>query len=86
MSAQNGVVPNPELRWGISREELKRRERMTAKPVRDNEHRCPECNFRVTVTDSQIEVGHARGRKQPMCPNHPKYDKSTEQQAQLTDW
>jgi len=86
MSAQNQPGSSLELQWGISQEEFERRERMRAKPIQPNEFRCPECNLRVTITDSQIEVGHENGRKGPMCPNHPDYTESTEQQAQLTDW
>ncbi len=86
MSAQRQSSSPTELQWGISQEELRRREHMPAKVVRENEYRCPECNLRVTVTKSGTEVGHAYGRKKPECPNHPEVDDDTDQQAQLTDW
>jgi len=86
MSARCHRTKNVEARWGISAEELKRRQHMPAKPVMENEFRCPECNLRVTRTNSNREVGHARGRKQSMCPNHPDFQKSVERQGQLTDW
>lgn len=86
MSAQRQSSSNLELRWGISQEELRRRERMPAKVIQGNEYRCPECNLRVTETSSGVEVGHAYGRKKSMCPNHPESETSTEQQSQLTDW
>lgn len=86
MSTQQKPEQSPELRWGISREELRRRERKRAKPVDKNEHRCPECNSRVTKTPSGTEVGHDRGRKQPMCPNHPDSDAEPEQQSLTSNW
>jgi len=86
MSAQRQMSTPTEHRWGISRQELRRREHMPAKVVRENEYRCPECNLRVTVTKSGTEVGHAYGRKKPECPNHPDSEVDSEKQSTITDW
>jgi len=86
MSVQHQTVGDPKVRWGISREELRRREHMPARVVRENEYRCPECNLRVTVTKSGTEVGHAYGRKKPECPNHPDSEEDPEQQSTISDW
>ena len=60
-----------EQRWGISREELKRRQRMHVDATKDDERICDDCGARVTITDSG-EVGHHRGRKEHrrLCPHY----------------
>lgn len=62
-------------RWGVTPEELRERERMhpDSDPEK-NERRCGYCGNRVTKTKSGAEVGHACGRKKPMCPQHPDND------------
>lgn len=66
-------TPNSELvsRWGVTREQLAKREMSHPPVLADNERRCSSCGLRVTRTTSGREVGHAYGRKKPMCPEHP---------------
>lgn len=59
-----------EQRWGISKEELDRRQRMHPEPQTKRERNCPDCGRRVTKTKSGMEAGHTRGRKAPTCPHY----------------
>lgn len=72
----------PEERWGVSAEELRKRENRPAEPGGENERICPECGCRVTLTSAGREVGHAHGFEAPMCPNHP--DSEDEQETDAT--
>jgi len=90
MSTHTSRSPSAaESRWGISADELKRRERMHVEPAQEDERRCHDCGLRVTITDNG-EVGHARGRKKPLCPHysgpHAERDRTADKQETLSDY
>lgn len=86
MSLARDTPSSTEERWGITKEELRRRERLHPNPTNQNERECSSCGYRVTKTQSGREVGHANGRKKPMCPEHPESDGEAEQTTFQGHW
>lgn len=66
----NREPTDAEKRWGITKEELHRRHMASPTVTNHLERRCGECGKRVTKTPSGDEVGHATGRKDPLCSQH----------------
>jgi len=76
----------PAARWGITAEELRRRDEQPAQPTKPEERICPECGSRVTMTESGREVGHANGWNEEMCPEHPDSDAEKSGQTSIEEW
>lgn len=93
MSTQGAdSLSTAEIRWGISRDELRRRERMHVDATNENERICDDCGRRVTILDSGHEVGHSRGRKDSLCAHYSgphtvdQNERPDEYQGTLNDW